>query len=196
MNSTNDKQVKIMKHAGALFCTLLMVVAMPAIVVHATQITYVSPQNMAKRADLVVRGKVARVESFWNDRHTKIFTRTTIAVDETYKGEPTSRVDILELGGAIDGVKVTVEGALEWKRGEEVLLFLEPYVEGARQVTGFSQGKFDIERDPKTGVAFVVRPAIERETLVRRSAAAEQMEPTTAVRLPLEQFVRSVLGEN
>jgi hypothetical protein len=158
----------------------------------ATQVRYRSVEQLGQQSTTVVRGTVAAVHSYWNAKHTKVFTRTTIAVDETYKGAGTPQVQVLQLGGVVDDVRVTVCGAPAWTDGEEVLLFLEPYVDGAYQVSGFSQGKFAVETDPATGRKSVLRPAIEDAQIVGgpagSAAAADAMES-----VPLDRFLDRAL---
>lgn len=127
----------------------------------ATQIIYQAPEQMGQEATLVVRGVVSHVQSFWNETHTKIFTETIVAVDQTYKGREVRTARLVQMGGVVGNVRVHVHGALSWRAGEEVLLFLEPDNRGSLRVTGFSQGKFDIERDPATGEMFITRPALD-----------------------------------
>lgn len=194
MHGESNRQVSTMKTTSGILCTMLFLMAALGVAAHASQIAYLSPKEMAERADLVVLGKVARVHSFWNENHTKIFTRTTIAVDETYKGTASPTVDILQLGGTVDYVRVTVDGALSWTEGEEVLLFLEPYVPGARQVSGFSQGKFDIERDPESGEAYITRPPLEGVKALQVPASAAAPAAGGAIKVPLERFIRETLG--
>ncbi|MFQ5496093.1 MAG: hypothetical protein ACE5EX_12010 [Phycisphaerae bacterium] len=160
----------------------------------ATQVVRRSPQELGKQSSLVVRGKVTGVRSFWNDKHTKIFTETQIAVDQSYKGAPPGVIRVLQLGGIVDNVKVTVAGALQWRPEEEVLLFLEPYDKGAYQVSGFSQGKFSIVRDPLTNQPYVERPALEDVQLVGGSAPNGLQRTSKVDRVPLERFVNQALG--
>jgi hypothetical protein len=163
----------------------------------ATQIVYKSPEQMGQESSLVVRGRVASVESYWNAKHTKIFTRTRVAVDETYKGAPAGMVDVVQLGGVVDGVRVTVQGAVTWRHNEEVVLFLEPYQAGSYHVAGFSQGKFEVERDPDTGKSFVRRPAMEEVQFLTMSPTGELPPRASEVRrIPVDQFINQALGRN
>jgi hypothetical protein len=156
----------------------------------ATQVIQRTPQELAQDSELVVDGKVSSVRSYWNDDHSKILTEAVLAVGSTYKGGPTPTVRIVQLGGVVGNVRMTAHGALAWKPGEEVLVFLEPSFPGAFQIAGFSQGKFLIERDPRTGKAFINRalPAdMEGKTPSASSSLAAPQKVT------LEQFVNSVL---
>jgi hypothetical protein len=160
----------------------------------ATQIILQTPQQLGQASPLVVRGKVSTVRSYWNETHTKIFTETVVQVDEAYKGQATSTARVIQMGGVVGNVRMHVYGALAWQTGEEVLLFLEPDGHGAHRVCGFSQGKFLIERDPATGEAFVVGPALDDvEVLGAPSRDGRRVSPRPA-RTPLDQFVDKALG--
>jgi hypothetical protein len=176
-----------------LYLIPLCLLAAPAA---ATQIVFMPAEELGATADLVVQGTVSEVRSFWNDKHTKIFTETTVAVDETHKGDAPGVVRIVQLGGTVGDIRVTVHGALQWSPGEEVVLFLE--AGGADKsaskymVTGLSQGKFNIVRDPETGAAMVKRPALGdaqiTDKLGQEQPAAEMRE------VPLDTFLRQALG--
>jgi len=167
-------------------------IALGAELAHATQLVSMTPRQMGEQAQLVVAGKVSGAQSFWNEKRTKIFTRIDVAVDASYKGATPAFVSLLQLGGTVDGVRTTVDGAIRWRVGEEVLLFLEPYTKGTYQVTGLSQGKFRIERDAVAGDAFISRPALEGVKLV---AAQGSASPGAAVeKMPLERFIAEALG--
>ncbi len=170
----------------------LVVAALPAL---ATQIIQVSPQEIAKSSTLVVDGKVSGVRSYWNADHSKIFTETTVDVNATHKGANASLVRVLQLGGVVGNVRQTAHGALAWKRGEEVLLFLEPAGStqpGTFQVTGFSQGKYDIERDARTGRKFV-RQAMPADMSGSTPSAASGNTPAQSGKVTLDQFLGQVL---
>ena len=165
----------------------------------ATQVLHQTPQQLGLQSELVVRGRVIAVESYWNTDHSKIFTRTRVAVDESYKGGAPATVDVVQLGGVVDGMRVTVHGATMWRQDEEVVLFLEAYQPGNYHVTGFSQGKFEIERDPNTGAPFVRRPEIDGlELMTTGPGGAPVPTPSSTVvkRVPINQFIADALGAN
>ncbi len=157
---------------------------------YATQVVQRTPKELADESQLVVDGKVASVRSYWNEDHTKIFTETVVTVAATHKGAALPSVRVVQPGGVVGNVRITAHGALQWKKGEEVLLFLEPSVPGAYQVAGFSQGKYTIERDA-SGKAFVqhARPADAPDP---RSTSGTQSARATET-VTLEQFLDSVL---
>jgi hypothetical protein len=163
-------------------------------VASATQVLHLTPQQLGQDSEIVVRAKVLSTQSYWNGKHTKIFTRTDLAVDETYKGSPQGTVELVQLGGTVGTVKVTVQGALQWKVGEEVLVFAEPCEAGTYQVTGLYQGKYSIERDPRTGRAYVRAPATGSVTMLGAPGEKEQAKDAGMERIPIDEFVRQALG--
>ncbi len=178
-----------------LACMFLLLAGLSSLT-YASQVIYKSPQQLGDESVLVVRGRVQSVESYWNSKQTKIFTRTRISVDETYKGSAHPTIDIVQMGGVVGNVKVTVQGALQWKVGEEVLLFAEPYDERSFQVSGFFQGKFKIERDPATGIAYVDAPASEGVSLLGEPPTQRPSRAWLNQRATLEQFVGQALGRS
>ena len=157
----------------------------------ATKILYQSPKELALESSQIVRGTVTSVRSYWNEEGTKIFTEALVAVDETYKGASIREARVLQLGGIVGHVNMHVEGALTWRPDEEVLLFLEPNVPGTFSVSGFSQGKFDLTRDPKTGAVFVQGVELGGAELVGSSPGAAPAPPG---KVSLDQFIDETLG--
>jgi hypothetical protein len=160
----------------------------------ATQIIHRTPQQLGQQSSLVIQGKVTGVRSYWNDKRTKIYTETTVQVDQTYKGTNPGTVRVLQLGGIVGKVKVAVAGALQWKMDEEVVLFLEQATADAYQVSGFSQGKFNVERDPETGQAFLRRPALEGAEVLGAPPDEKELPTSRTTRMPLEQFIDDALN--
>lgn len=159
----------------------------------ATQVEHRSPQQLGAQSTLVVLGRVAEVRSFWNEKHTKIFTDTRIDIEQTFKGAQVPSVTLRQLGGTVGTVRVSVAGALQWSAGEEVLLFLEPYAEGTYHVSGFSQGRYDVARDPQTGRAYVSRPVLEGIELVD-APDGDATQSSRVENVTLEQFISQALG--
>ena len=159
----------------------------------ATQVLYQTLDQLGQNASAVVQGTVIDLRSYWNDNHTKIFTETTITVDEVFKGQPGGVVKVVQLGGTVDNIRVTAHGALRWKQGEEIVLFLEDTSTDAYQVSGFSQGKFQIERDPQTGAVSVMRPTLSGAELV--GGPDGKAGKGEFQKMSLQKFMDEALGE-
>ena len=179
---------------GSVLLICLLLALLPAGTGHATQIEHRTPRQLGEQAEIVVRGRVESSESFWNDKHTKVFTRTRIAVDEAYKGDRRSTVELLQLGGVVGSLRVTVHGAPVWRVGQEVLLFAEPYDERYFRVSGFCQGKLLVVRDEQTGEAFIETPPTDGVEVLGAPGAAGEQARGIPGRTPLEDFIRHALG--
>lgn len=157
----------------------------------ATQVIYRSPRQLGEVSALVVDGKVSSVRSYWNDSHTKIFTEAVVSVNGAHKGDAGSTVRIVQLGGVVGNVRMTVHGALQWRQDEEVLLFLEPSIPGAYQVAGLFQGMYKIERDQRSGKAYVVNTSHGNADLVGTPDGPSLQQPS---KLALDKFLDEVFG--
>jgi hypothetical protein len=160
----------------------------------ATQVILQTPQQLAQESSLIVDGTVASVRSYWNQDHSKILTEAMVDVANTHKGSNVSTVRIVQLGGVVGNVRMTAHGAAIWKRGEDVLLFLEPSLPGAYQITGFSQGKYLIQRDPATGTAFV-EAAMPDGVEGRHAPASATSAGASGGRVTLQQFLNRALSQ-
>ena len=180
-----------MARTANVLIALLLILTLTATAVVATQVLHRTPQQLGRESSLVVQGKVAAVRSYWTRSQSKILTETTIQVDATHKGQAVGTVQVLQLGGIVGNVKMTVAGAISWDVGEEVLLFLEPAMDEKFQVAGFSQGKYSIVRDDR-GRAFIQRPANEDVELV--GGADPSISPRTTTDVTLERFINQALG--
>jgi hypothetical protein len=175
--------------------TLLFIgiVCLAAAAAQSTQVLYRTPQQLGAESDLVVHGRVSAVRSYWNQDHTKILTEASVAVEESFKGDAVSTVRVVQLGGVVGHVRMTVHGALQWRAGEEVVLFLEPATPGAYQVSGFTQGKYHVERDADDGRAYVRRAAQTDVELVGATSDAELPARSQIQRVTLRQFINDAL---
>lgn len=149
----------------------------------ATQIYTRQPDQLSRDAEIVVQGHVRGQRSYWNDARTRILTEVTVEVDQSYKGGAPSTVRVLQMGGELDGVRMTVHGATSWENGAEVLLFLEPSLRQSYRLSGFSQGKFEVERDPASGAVYATRPVLAGTTSVNGRSTARSL------RLPLRTLL-------
>jgi hypothetical protein len=183
-----------MKLISIRLIILVVCLAGVALPVSGTQVLYKSVEQLGSDAAAVVMGTVVDVRSFWNDSRTKIFTATVVSVEQSFKGRPGGSVEVLQLGGTVDNVQVTAHGALRWAPGEEVVLFLEPAPAGRYQVSGFSQGKFKVVRDPESGAPYVLREALGGAQMV---GAPGDLDPTAPLaKIALDKFLTEALGQD
>jgi hypothetical protein len=87
--------------------------------------------QLSREADLIVRGRVARVEGRWNGDRSAIHSDVAVAVRDTLKGSlPATaagrrgEVVFSVLGGEVDGVTMVSSSDALPAVGEEMVLFL------------------------------------------------------------------------
>lgn len=102
--------------------------------------------TLAQTADLIVRGRVTGVQSFWRPDHTIIESDVTITVAYPLLGNPRRTVTLRTPGGylADERLGMISTHAAAFALGEEVLLFLQKQGATWQMVDG-AAGKFLIE---------------------------------------------------
>ena len=172
----------------------LVLLALAAPCAGATTMVHLDTHALAQQSHQIVIGRVAATRAHWNESHTRIVTDVDVDVSEALKGSPATRVTLTQLGGEVDGVRVSVAGCAAFKPGEEALFFVWHDAKGRSQLTGLAQGKFEIERDAKTGAAYVQRaaPGFAVREVQRLSAVPAGVR---APRLKLSDLVTEIRGD-
>lgn len=137
----------------------------------ATTVVAMDVRALVARSTDIVVGEVTAVRPRWTADRSRIVTEVTVRVTEAVRGEA-AELTIVQPGGELEGYRYTVEGAPIFRRGEETLLFAVRGRDGRPQVSGLSQGKFDIRRDPATGARVLSRAlpgSAGQDPLLRRT---------------------------
>ena len=120
-----------------------MVVLVPgrAGVLRASLLRAMSLGELTQVADSIVVGNVVSVSAAWDPRHRRILSTIEVDVEESWKGSWSSnrRIVIVQPGGSVGEMEMTVGGMPSFSVGEKSLLFLQ----GQRpcRVVGMAQGK-------------------------------------------------------
>ena len=178
---------------GIRFAAILLALACVPVATAAT-LAHLDTRSLVGQSHAIVIGRVAGTHAHWNETHTRIVTDVDVDVSETLKGAASTRVTLTQLGGEVDGVRVSVAGCAAFRPGEEALLFVWHDAKGHAQLTGLAQGKFEIERDAKSGEAYVQRsaPGLAVREVQRLSAVPAGAR---APRLKLAELVSEIRGE-
>jgi hypothetical protein len=169
---------------------LLIGLALIAVAAHATTLARLVFDELAARADAVVRARCLSTSSGWENG--EIWTFSEFEVLDAPKGLVRRLITVRGLGGRAGGFISNVEAVPRFSPGEEVYLFLFPArgdAVGTRgpsyHVLGWAQGAFRIHRDARTG----------RATVTQDSAALAVFDPHTRAfrrdglrNVPLENF--------
>ena len=154
---------------GRRFLWLLFLAGLLLLAMTARATTYVRLRfpDLVHYASAIARlrcvGADIRVEN------GEIFTDTRFHVLETEKGQLPASIVVRQPGGKFQHLISHVEGAPEFRVGEEVYLFLWGRPGRQFYVLGWSQGTFRVRRDALSG----------KETVTQDSAEMPVFDPET-----------------
>ncbi len=84
-------------------------------------------EEKVQHSALVAEGKVITQESFWNPRHSMIFTSSKVELYKVFKGAaPGDTIEVMTQGGAVDGQQVEVSDLLTLRKNDIGLFFCSP----------------------------------------------------------------------
>jgi hypothetical protein len=166
---------------------------------HASLVVALDLPTMVDRSDHVAVVDVASVSAAWDDKHERILTTIDLAVVETWKGPmaPAAHVKVVQPGGAVGDIQMTVFGMSQFTPGERALVFLRG-APTAASVVGMAQGKRLVRRDLATGRWMVHAPDRAGASFVRAPAPTTATPPVFETRLrgldDLRAEVRGLVG--
>jgi predicted Fe-Mo cluster-binding NifX family protein len=109
-------------------------------------------KKLSQGADVIITGKVSQRKSAWNESKTKIYTKTTLQVEEYLKGKNNGNLlEITSPGGEVGEIGEIYTHMPKFEENEEVLLFLKKSDknEGYKVMNG-EEGKISMRNDKKT----------------------------------------------
>jgi hypothetical protein len=128
--------------------------------------------TLVSRADNIAVVDVVSVKADWNPSHQRILTTVDLLVVDSWKGAaaPTTHLQVVQPGGTVGDLTMTVDGMTPFVAGERALVFLRGRPDRA-SVVGMAQGKRVVRREA-AGPRWMVR-APDR-------AGADFVRPRTA----------------
>ena len=140
-----------------LRCTVFLVgISLCATAAMATTVRAFDTRGLVVASDRIVRAQVIESKSFWSRGRTRVYTDTVFRVRAAYyerQAESTQRPSardelvVRQLGGTMDGARMTVPGTTSFQRGDDVVLFLRCH-SGFHTLVGMAQGVVRIQRTP------------------------------------------------
>jgi len=113
-----------------------------------------STEKLTRSSEMVVRGEVKEVKSYWSDDGKTIFTSATISIRDIIRGKLVQKTIVVEYpGGQVGDIGLKVSDVATFKKGEQILLFLKPAknkraeAEDIYNIVGRAQGKYTIDSD-------------------------------------------------
>src|SRR5688572_27275959 len=131
--------------------TMLLLLTLTAAPARAALSLYVTPEELAASAPIVVRGEVLRTASGLDPERGTLRTYVTLEVSEVLRGaaEP-GPLTLREAGGRFGTVVHEVDAVPVYAPGEQVLVFLEPAKDGALRTAHQFFGKFALDPEHDT----------------------------------------------
>lgn len=177
---------KATAYAAAIAVLLFSFTALGAVMVK------LETKDLAGQADAVVVGTVTASKAQWNEGKTKIFTLTTVKIIEAVKGDLKGEVAVRTFGGEVDGLAQMVPGMPQFKKDEEVVLFLKNE-DKAWHVVGLGQGKYVVLREKDKDP--IVINKLEGLTLGKKDdkgGVAIDKDKPAPVQKPLKDFIAEI----
>ena len=123
----------------------------------ATTLVRMSVAKMSLTAQAIVRARCLDSSARWDSG--EIWTFTSFSVEEVWSGAVPARITVRLLGGRVANLTSTVSGIPRFRRGEDVVLFLERMPTSDFSIVSWQQGTFRIRRDPASG-----QESVEQDT--------------------------------
>lgn len=102
----------------------------------------VTPDELALRAPVIVRGEIVQVTPSFDPSNGRIVSQVTIEVEQRIKGDTPDVFSLKIPGGMIGNDLMFVTNYPYFEQYEQVVLFLS---EDLREIEGLMQGKFTVE---------------------------------------------------
>jgi matrixin/thrombospondin type 3 repeat protein len=122
----------------------------------ATTFVGMSERTLARSADAIVVGTIARLETV-ADRAGAISTLVTVDVEHVYKGHVAGALTLKQPGGRIGDRMLWIAGSPRFTQGQRQLLFVSAHRDGTARTTAFGLGQFSLTRHPHTGATMAER---------------------------------------
>ena len=170
---------------GRSFALLTALLAGAALGKAASQVP-LSIETLAAKADAVVHGTVVRM-SCQRDDEGRIFTKVHLQIIEQMNGRQRGGTLVIVQGGGVLGRRIARSPIQPTYRvGAEMIVFVVFNSRGEAVTLGLNQGKFDVARQPKTGLVTVRNPF---------HGLAKRDDPRAVVKRALGQTKPLTLGE-
>ncbi len=188
---TSPRRIKMRKQQFLISSLLTLFASFPLL---STTVEKFTLDDLVQKSGRIVIGKCISRESRWNDRGTLILTTARFVVSEPLKGSADGFVNVVTVGGTLDGITQTVSGMPVFEPEEEALLFLEPSKNGHWQPLGMSQGKFRILRNRQTGEEELLHSLSGLDLYDPASRSlSQQHKPSRAPLKPMVERIRRMV---
>ena len=123
--------------------------------------------EMVVESRAIVTGRVIGLSTAGDPNTNRVYTYIRLEVNTVLKGAVTEREIVLkELGGETADLGTMIFGMPRFEQGQQVLLYLNTWPDGALRVHQGFLGKFNIDVDASTGALFVERRLDDQNVVI------------------------------
>jgi hypothetical protein len=123
--------------------------------------------EMVVESRAIITGKVIGLSAAIDPHTNRVYTYIRLEVNMVLKGAITEREIVLkELGGETADLGTMIFGMPRFEQGQQVLLYLNTWPDGALRVHQGFLGKFNIDVDASTGRLFVERYLDDQKVVI------------------------------
>ncbi|HEY4246828.1 MAG TPA: hypothetical protein VGM64_08230 [Lacunisphaera sp.] len=160
--------------------------------------------QLVNDSDYIIRAVVKSVDSEYqttNSGGKKIVTKVALDVKEVIAGTPPNDVVLEILGGRVGNERMVVEGAPNFKVGDEDILFVRGNGHTIVPLVAMMHGRYPIMRDAATGRKYMAREnrvpladTAEISQPILKAGAATGKEPANAASQAMtpEEFIQRI----
>ena len=125
----------------------------------ATSVIAPDFDQLVNESDYIVRAVVKSVTSEYraSPNGRKIITKVEVEVREVVSGTPPAQVVLEMLGGKVGDEQLTLEGAPQFKVGDEDILFVSGNGTNICPLFAMMHGRYPVMRETGTGRAYMAR---------------------------------------
>ena len=153
-----------------------------------------SAKDLTKNPLLCFMANAPKIKCEWNENKSIIYTYVTVVPEEYIKGNLGSEAVIAVPGGRVGDIIYEVSDMPIFTEGEDVMAFIWTNPAGKNLITGGSQGKMRIDKDPKTGKRMVHGSSAAIVTEYEGQGFEKPDKPSKPEKAQLEDFVKKLKG--
>lgn len=144
----------------------------------ATQVIPLSIEELISHSQLVVRGTVLS-KSCQRDTEGRIYTKVELQISEVWKGSHSgTRLTVVHGGGTLGEDRVHVQGQVDYRIGQDAVVFMVRNPRGEAVTLAMAQGKFDVWKNDLKGEFLANNPFHGRAPKSGGSGSETALEKT------------------